>query len=331
MACIVFFDCKPYDIHSFKAHNNYEFDLKFFEERLSPESVKLAEGADAVCVFVNDRVDAAVLEKLAQMQVHLIALRCAGYNNVDLEAAKKYNIKLIRVPAYSPHAVAEHAMALLLTLNRKTHRAHARTREGNFSIQGLEGFDLNGKTAGVIGAGRIGRVFIHILLGFGMKVLVYDLHPDKDLLAHPDVKYCDLPELYANSDMISLHCPLTKDSRHMINAKTIQQMKKGVIIINTSRGQLIASADLIQELKNGQVGAAGLDVYEEEDKYFFSDRSGMPIEDDVLARLLVFPNVIITSHQAFFTREALGNIAETTLSGIKVFVETGTLVNEVSA
>ncbi len=327
---VIFFDCKSYDIQSFESKSSkYSLHLKFFKDRLTIDSVPLAEGAQAVCVFVNDKVNASVIEALAKLGVRLIALRCAGYNNVDLGAAKNYNVKVIRVPAYSPHAVAEHAAALLLALNRKIHRAYSRTREGNFSIQGLTGFDLNGKTVGVVGTGRIGKIFIQIMLGFGLKVLAHDLYRDNQLLSTPNVTYCDLSQLYAESDIISLHCPLTHESHHMICTKVIDQMKTGVILLNTSRGQLICSADLIQGLKSGRIGGAGLDVYEEEDKCFFEDLSGSFIEDDKLARLLMFPNVIVTSHQAFFTKEALENIAETTLTGIQSYLCSNKLLNEV--
>ena len=280
---------------------------------------------------MNDRADRAVLEKLKANGVQLLALRCAGFNNVDLQAAKELGIRVVRVPAYSPHAIAEHVVALILTLNRKTHRAYTRTRDGNFALHGLMGFDLYGKTAGVIGTGKIARVLIGILQGFGLKVLAYDVFEDKEYEKKSGIKYVTLDELYKNSDIISLNCPLTADNRYLINKDSIAKMKKGVMIINTGRGPLINSEDLVEALKSGQVGAAGLDVYEEEHDYFYQDRSDNIIEDDNLRSLMSLNNVLITSHQAFFTHEAMTNIVTTTLQNAKDFYDGKELVNEVNA
>ncbi len=328
---IAFFDTRPYDIKSFeevnkKSKNN--FKIKFYSEKLTEDTVTLAKGADAVCVFVNDTVSSSVIDKLVEFNVKLVALRCAGFNNVDLKSALG-RIKIVRVPAYSPYAVAEHALALMMTLNRKIHRAYYRVRDNNFNINGLLGFDMYGKTAGVVGTGKIGRILINILKGLGMKILAYDLYPDKELLKDPDVKYTSLEDIYKNSDIISLHCPLTKESFHMINSKTIDVMKPDVMLINTSRGHLINTKDLIAALKQKRIGSAGLDVYEEEADYFFEDLSGTHLDDDVLARLLTFHNVIVTSHQAFFTEEALENIAGTTIENIRLFLKENTTVNEI--
>lgn len=280
---------------------------------------------------MNDRADRAVLEKLKANGVQLLALRCAGFNNVDLQAAKELGIRVVRVPAYSPHAIAEHVVALILTLNRKTHRAYTRTRDGNFALHGLMGFDLYGKTAGVIGTGKIARVLIGILQGFGLKVLAYDVFEDKEYEKKSGIKYVTLDELYKNADIISLNCPLTADNRYLINKDSIAKMKKGVMIINTGRGPLINSEDLVEALKSGQVGAAGLDVYEEEHDYFYQDRSDNIIEDDNLRSLMSLNNVLITSHQAFFTHEAMTNIVTTTLQNAKDFYDGKELVNEVNA
>lgn len=320
----------PYDKATFKAVNEqYGFDIKFYTGNLSLDNVSLTRDADAVCVFVNDNVDAELILRLKEHGVRLIALRCAGYNNVDIAAAQRAGIAVARVPAYSPHAVAEYAVALMLSLNRKIQRASWRTRDGNFSLNGLMGFDMYGKTLGVIGTGKIAKVLIGILKGFGMKILAYDLYPDCAFAEANGVDYVSLDELYAGSDIISLHCPLTPETEYLINRESIAKMKRGVMIINTGRGRLIHSDDLIEGLKTKQVGFAGLDVYEEEEPYFYKDKSDKIIDDDTLARLLSFNNVIMTSHQAFFTEEATQNIAHTTLSNVLDFVEGRPLVNAV--
>ena len=326
---IAFFDAKSYDIESFNAVNkDYNFDIRYYQERLSISTVPLAKGADVVCIFVNAECDAQVIDELINNGVKLIALRCAGFNNVDLKAAEG-RIRVTRVPAYSPHAVAEYAVSLMLSLNRKIYRAVNRTRDGNFTLNGLLGFDMYGKTAGVIGMGRIAKELIKILHGFGMNVMAYDLYPDHEFAKQYDVKVVSLDELYANSDIISLHCPLTPDTKFLINQDSIAKMKKGVMIINTGRGKLINTEDLIEGLRSKQVGSAGLDVYEEEREYFYEDRSDKMIDDDVLARLLMVPNVVLTSHQAFFTAEALHNIAVSTLDSVKEFAEGKDLTCEV--
>ena len=326
---IAFFDAKSYDIESFNAVNkDYNFDIRYYQERLSISTVPLAKGADVVCIFVNAECDAQVIDELINNGVKLIALRCAGFNNVDLKAAEG-RIRVTRVPAYSPHAVAEYAVSLMLSLNRKIYRAVNRTRDGNFTLNGLLGFDMYGKTAGVIGMGRIAKELIKILHGFGMNVMAYDLYPDHEFAKQYDVKVVSLDELYANSDIISLHCPLTPDTKFLINKDSIAKMKKGVMIINTGRGKLINTEDLIEGLRSKQVGSAGLDVYEEERDYFYEDKSDKMIDDDVLARLLMVPNVVLTSHQAFFTAEALHNIAVSTLDSVKEFAEGKDLTCEV--
>lgn len=326
---IAFFDAKSYDIESFNVVNkDYNFDIRYYQERLSISTVPLAKGADVVCIFVNAECDAQVIDELINNGVKLIALRCAGFNNVDLKAAEG-RIRVTRVPAYSPHAVAEYAVSLMLSLNRKIYRAVNRTRDGNFTLNGLLGFDMYGKTAGVIGMGRIAKELIKILHGFGMNVMAYDLYPDHEFAKQYDVKVVSLDELYANSDIISLHCPLTPDTKFLINQDSIAKMKKGVMIINTGRGKLINTEDLIEGLRSKQVGSAGLDVYEEEREYFYEDKSDKMIDDDVLARLLMVPNVVLTSHQAFFTAEALHNIAVSTLDSVKEFAEGKDLTCEV--
>jgi len=329
MIKVAFFDAKSYDEVSFnKTNADYGFDIRYYQEHLNLKTVPLAKGADVVCIFVNAECNAAVIDELIKNGVKLIALRCAGFNNVDLHAAKG-RIKVVRVPAYSPHAVAEYAVSLMLALNRKIFRAVNRTREGNFALKGLMGFDMYGKTAGVVGMGRIAKELIKILHGFGMKVLAYDLYPDTEFAKHYDVRMVSLDELYAESDIISLHCPLTPETTFLINAQSIAKMKPGVMIINTGRGKLIHTEELIEGLRTKQVGSAGLDVYEEEKNYFYEDRSDKIIDDDVLARLLMMPNVVLTSHQAFFTAEAMHNIALTTLESIKEFSEGKELTNEV--
>lgn len=326
---VAFFDTKPYDREFFERGNKeFGFHIKFFNPHLNQDTADLANGAQAVCAFVNDVLDQSVITTLKRLGVTLVALRCAGYNNVDLKAAFG-NIHVVRVPEYSPHAVAEHAVALMMSLNRKTHRAYYRTRDGNFAISGFLGFDMFGKTAGVIGTGKIGRCLIAILKGFGMQVVAYDVFPDEAYAKTAGIQYLSLDELYERSDVISLHCPLTAQTQHLINEDSIQKMKTGVMIINTGRGKLIKTADLIEGLKSGKIGSAGLDVYEEESQYFFEDFSASGISDDVLARLMTFPNVLITSHQGFFTQEAMTNIAETTLANIQEYFDNGFLKNEI--
>ena len=312
---LAFFDTKSYDIPGFDRYGiPAGVEIKYFEPNLNRDTVTLAAGFDAVCVFVNDTVDAVVVDKLYQLGVKAIVLRCAGFNNVDIKACEG-KLRVFRVPAYSPHAVAEHAMALLLTINRRTHKAYIRTRDFNFSLQGLAGFDLYGKTVGIVGTGKIGRVFADICKGFGMKILAYDKFPNPDA----GLDYVDLPELFAQADIISLHCPLTEETHHLINADTIAMMKKGVTIINTSRGALVDTEALINGIKEKKVGAACLDVYEEEGDFFYEDFSGHIVQDDKLVRLLAMPNVIVTSHQAFLTSEALDNIAATTVNNLTRF------------
>ncbi len=318
---VAVFDSKPYTKTCFEARNADRYALQFFDAHLDLETVSLATGSHVVCVFVNDRLEKAVLERLAELGIKMIALRCAGYNNVDLETAHRLGISVARVPAYSPYAVAEHAVALIMTLNRKTHRAYNRVHEGNFSLNGLVGFDLHGRTAGVVGVGKIGKCLVNILVGFGMNVLGYDRFEDHEFARDTGLRYVGLDELLSRSDVISLHAPLLADTQHMINAATIAKMKSGVMLINTSRGALIDTAALIAALKSGKIGAAGLDVYEEEEAYFFEDRSSEIITDDLLARLMTFNNVLITSHQGFLTHEALQNIADTTFSNIREFKE----------
>ena len=309
---LAFFDAKSYDMPGFDAAaKDTDLEIKYFETRLNEDTVSLAAGFDAVCVFVNDNVNAAVVEKLYHYGVKIIALRCAGFNNVDIHACRG-KLRIFRVPAYSPHAVAEHAMALLLTINRRTHKAYIRTRDFNFSLQGFVGFDLYGKTVGIIGTGKIGRVFADICQGFGMNILAYDKFPNEASGLH----YTSLDEIFEKSDVISLHCPLTDETKHLINAGSIAKMKKGVTIINTSRGALIDTEDLIEGIKSKRIGAACLDVYEEEGDFFYEDCSGHVMQDDTLVRLIAMPNVIVSSHQAFLTKEALDNIAATTVSNV---------------
>lgn len=313
---IVVFSTNAYDQRSLEAENAaFGHELEFLETRLDRTTAVLAEGFGAVCVFVNDVVDAATLEALAAHRVRVVALRCAGFNNVDLVAAERIGTRVVRVPAYSPHAVAEFTVALVLSLNRKTHKAYARVREQNFSLEGLLGFDLVGRTVGVVGTGKIGRIFARIMQGFGCGVVAHDPFP------HPEVKalgipYTSLPELYRASDIVSLHCPLTPETHHLIDGEALAQMRRGAMLVNTGRGALIDTQAVIDALKSGQLGYLGLDVYEQEQDLFFRDLSSEVIQDDVIARLLTFPNVLITGHQAFFTREALANIARTTLGNV---------------
>ena len=326
---IAFFGAKPYDIASFdKVNEKYNYDIRYYKGHLNPNNVVLTQDTDVVCIFVNDTADAAVIDAMVDNGVKLLALRCAGFNNVDLKAAKG-KLPVVRVPAYSPYAVAEYSLALMLSLNRKIHRAYWRTRDGNFSLNGLMVFDMHGKTIGIIGTVKIAKILIRLLKGFGMRILAYDLYPDMKFAGEEGISYVSLDELYRESDIISLHCPLTDQTKYMIDKDSIDKMKEGVMIINTGRGQLINTNDLIEGLKEKKIAAAGLDVYEEEGEYFYEDKSDKIIDDDVLARLLSFNNVIVTSHQAFFTKEALHNIAETTLQNIEDFRCHRPLVNEV--
>ena len=322
MIKVAMFDTHSYDREAFEKYINNDLSITFFETKLNEKTVDLTKGYDAVIVFVNDVVNKKVIDKLYEYGIKVIALRCAGYNNVDLKHAFK-RIHVVHVPAYSPYAVAEHAMALLLTSIRRVHKAYIRTRDFNFSLDGLTGFNLYGKTIGVIGTGKIGKIFIDICNGFGMNVLAYDKYPNPNI----NVKYVSLEELYKESDIISLHCPLTEETHHMINASTINLMKKGVVIINTSRGALIDTEALLESIKSRKVGAACLDVYEEEGDIFFKDYSGHIVDDEVLARLISMPNVIVTSHQAFLTSEALNNIADTTIGNIRSYFDNNGLCN----
>lgn len=317
---LAFYDTKPYDRTHFEAEPK-DFQIDFHEFRLSTKSAATAEGTAGVCVFVNDTLDRPCLEVLAEAGVKLVALRCAGFNNVDLDAANDLGMTVVRVPAYSPHAVAEHAVALLLTLNRKIHRAYNRVRELNFSVAGLVGFDLYGKTVGIVGTGRIGMVAAQILRGFGCRVLAYDPFPREEWASEHSVEYVRLEELLSESDVVSLHSPLTDETFHLLNSETILQMKKGAYLINTSRGKLVDSAAVINALKAHHLGGVALDVYEEEEGVFFEDHSGEPLQDDVLSRLLTFPNVLVTSHQAFLTNEALEAIATTTVDSVRRFLK----------
>lgn len=312
---ILFFSAREYDRRAFEAANAGRHELRFVEARLSPETWALADGHAALCTFVNDTLDAPALRELARRGVQLIALRCAGFNQVDLRAAEDCGLTVVRVPEYSPYAVAEHATGLILTLNRKFHRAYNRVRENNFLLDGLEGFDMRGKTVGVVGTGRIGRVFAHILRGFGCRILASDPFPAQALVDE-GARYVELAELLRESDIVSLHCPLTPDSHHLIDAAALARMKRGAMLINTSRGGLLDTEAVIRALKSGQLGALGLDVYEQEGDLFFEDLSSTVVADDVFQRLLTFPNVVITGHQAFFTREALAAIAATTLANV---------------
>ena len=325
---VAFFDAKPYDKPSFNKFgeaNGVKF--KYFETKLTEDTVNLAKGYDGVCVFVNDTVNASVIDSLLELGVKTIALRCAGFNNVDVKHAKG-KLRVVRVPAYSPYAVAEHAIAMLLTSIRRIHKSYLRTRDFNFSLSGLTGFDLHGKTVGVIGTGKIGQVFIDICKGFGMNVLACDKYPSEKV-KKKGVEYVEMDEIFAKSDIISLHCPLTEETYHLINEKAIEKCKKGVAIINTSRGALVDAEALLNGIKTRKIGTACLDVYEEESEYFFEDKSGHIMDDDVLARLISMPNVIVTSHQAFLTEEALSAIAEVTVNNLLSLEKTGSCDNEV--
>ena len=321
---------QSYDRHFLAAANAAdEHQLAFFEMRLSAETVQVVAGFPVVCAFVNDVLDAAVLQALAQQGTRLAALRCAGFNNVDVLAAEKYGIRVVRVPAYSPHSVAEHTLALMLTLNRKTHRAYNRVRDGNFSLEGLLGFELRGRTVGIIGTGRIGQAVAEILHGFGCRLLACDPVQNEACKA-VGARYVTLDELYRDSDIVTLHCPLNKQTHHLIDAVAIHKMKRGVMLINTSRGGVIDSKALAAALKSGHIGHLGLDVYEQEGDLFFRDLSNRVIQDDVFERLLTFPNVLITGHQGFFTEEAMHSIAQTTLENISLFARSGQCRNEVT-
>ena len=326
---VAVFSARPYDQQFLAAANAASgHALTYLETRLTRETARLAAGFEAVCVFVNDELDAGLLGALQAEGLRLVALRAAGFNNVDVAAARRWGVTVARVPGYSPHAVAEHTLALILTLNRKTHRAFNRIREGNFALDGLLGFDLNGKTVGVIGTGAIGEIVARILLGFGCIVLAHDPSPNPRLTAL-GVRYANLPELLPLCDIVTLHCPLTPATGHLIDAEAIGRMKPGVMLINTSRGRVVDTKAVIGGLKRGRIGSLGLDVYEEEAALFFEDRSERFIADDVFARLLTFPNVLVTGHQAFFTYEALTSIADTTLANITAFEQTGKAVHEV--
>ncbi|WP_234733683.1 2-hydroxyacid dehydrogenase [Tellurirhabdus bombi] len=326
---ITFFSSKAYDTHFFTEMNEpFGYELSFLDVHLNQTTASLVQDSEVVCAFVNDKVDETVVRKLRDQGVQLLALRCAGFNNVDLSACHEAGIRVVRVPAYSPYSVAEHTIALILTLNRKTHRAYNRVKEGNFSLNGLMGFDLYQRTVGLLGLGKIGNVTARILKGFGCQVLAYDLVQDDE--AHEiGIEYVSLDQLFSESDILSLHCPLTPETHHIINEKTIQQMKKGVMLINTGRGALIDTQAAIEALKSEHIGYLGLDVYEEEGDLFFEDLSSTVIKDDAFMRLLTFPNVLITGHQAFFTQNALQGIAQTTLQNIQDFDQQRALKNEV--
>lgn len=327
---VTVFSSKSYDEAFFLAENErIGHELVFHEFKLTPASASLAVGSGAVCAFVNDQLNRETLEILRAGGTEVIALRCAGFNNVDLPAVKALGMQVVRVPAYSPHAVAEHTLGLLLALNRRLYRAYNRVREGNFALQGLVGFDIYGLTVGIIGTGTIGEQVVRLFHGFGCKVLCYDVHAKQTVQAL-GARYVSLEELFSQSDVISLHCPLLDTTHHLINAATLAQMKPGVTLLNTSRGALIDTSAVIQGLKSGHVGNLGIDVYEEEEHLFFEDQSGEVIQDDVFARLLTFPNVLITGHQAFFTRNALTQIARTTLQNLSDLEQTGSCVNTVT-
>ena len=327
---VAVFSSKSYDQQFLQAANsNYNHELVFFEPRLTAATTILATGFQAVCLFVNDQGDASILKALAEQGTRLIALRCAGFNQIDLQAAADLGITVVRVPAYSPYAVAEHTVGLIMTLNRKLHRAHQRVREDNFSLEGLLGFDLHGKTAGIVGTGKIGAIVAKILHGFGCELLAYDLYPNV-YCQELGVKYVQLPELYANADIITLHCPLSSENYHLIDARALEMMKPGAMLINTSRGPLVDAIAAIAALKSGKLGYLGLDVYEGESSLFFEDLSTAVVQDDVFQRLLTFPNVVITGHQAFFTDTALKNIADTTLANIRDVAAGNICPNQVS-
>ncbi len=329
---VAVFSAKPYDRRFLDAANaaaGNPHRLAYLEPRLAPETAVLARGAPAICAFVNDHADEAVLQQAAAAGLRLLALRAAGFNNVDLEAARRLGVTVARVPAYAPEAVAEHTVGMILSLARHIHRAYVRVREGNFDLAGLLGFGLAGRTVGVVGTGRIGAAVARIMLGFGCRVIAHDIQPDPALVAH-GIAYTPLPDLLAESDIITLHCPLTPQTHHLIDAAAVRRMKPGAMLINTSRGAIVNTRALIAGLKSGAIGQLGLDVYEEEGDLFFQDLSDRMIRDDVFARLLTFPNVLVTAHQAFFTQEAMAAIAETTIANITAFADTGRALHEVS-
>ncbi|MEL6866913.1 MAG: 2-hydroxyacid dehydrogenase [Bacteroidota bacterium] len=326
---VAMFSTQPYDQQYFEKYNDRSsIEITFFKTNLGIKTAKLSKGFDAVCVFVNDVIDEATIQTISQNGVQLIALRCAGFNNVDMEAARKYQVKVLRVPAYSPEAVAEHTVALILTLNRKTHKAYNRIREGNFSLNRLMGFNLNGKTVGVIGTGKIGLALCRILKGFGCRLIAYDLYESNEL-KNLGVQYTTLAQVLQQSDVLSLHCPLTRATKHLINKDSIAAMKDGVMIINTSRGGLVNTADIIEGLMSQKIGYLGIDVYEQEEHLFFKDLSERIIQDEFILRLNSFPNVLITSHQAYFTEEAMKEITLTTLDNLESFAMGKELRNEV--
>lgn len=327
MIKIAFFDTKDYDREMFDKYNSeYNYEITYFKTKLNEETAVLATGFNVVCIFVNDTANKVVLEKLKSLGVKLIALRCAGYNNVEISHLPS-GLGVVRVPAYSPYAVAEHTAGLLLALDRKVYKSYQRTKKYNFSLDGLLGFDIHGKTVGVIGTGKIGKVFINIMNGFGANVIAYDVYQDKKAEEELNFKYTTLDEIYKNADIISLHCPLTEENHNMINKDSIAKMKKGVILLNTSRGKLINAKDLVDCLEKGMIGGVGLDVFEDEEEYFLNDMSNSYIRDAELSILLSMPNVVITAHQAFFTKEALEKIVSTTLSNIKEYIDTGKCEN----
>ena len=329
---IAFYDAHPYDRDSFtEANKQFLYNIDFFDFHLDRRTVLSAKGYDVVCTFVNDTLDADVIAALKECGVQLVALRCAGFNNIDLAAAAAAGLRVVRVPAYSPHSVAEHALALLLSLTRRIPQAYMRTRTGNFSINGLTGRDLHGLTAGIVGTGRIGKLFAEMLSGFGMRIICCDVYQDKEWATKHGFSYVQLAQIFQGADVISLHCPLTAETKHIVNENSLALMKRDAVIVNTGRGALIDAKALVHALKKQEIGGAALDVYEEENKYFFDDWSVDVIKDDTLARLLTFPNVIITSHQAFLTTNALKAIAETTLGNILAFQSGGELLNEVKA
>ena len=326
---VIFFDIKDYDKEFFKKYGkDYDFEMTFLQVRLSEETAHLTKGYDVVCACTNDDINKETIDLISENGIKLLAMRCAGFNNVSLKDIHN-RFKVVRVPAYSPHAIAEYTVGLILAINRKIHKAYVRTREGNFSINGLMGIDLYQKTAGIIGTGKIGQILVKMLKGFDMNVIAYDPFPNQKIADELGFKYVNLDELYAEADVISLNCPLTKETKYMINRRSMLKMKDGVMIVNTGRGALIDSVDLVEALKDKKVGAAALDVYEEEEEYFFEDKSSQVIEDDILGRLLSFHNVLMTSHQAYFTKEAVEAITVTTLNNIKAFVEGKELLNEV--
>ncbi len=328
MAKIAFFSTQTYDRKYFEDSTD-KHHFEFFETRLKKNTVKLANGFDGVCVFVNDRGNREVLKALADMGVKLVALRCAGFNNVDLKAAEEFGVRIMRVPAYSPEAVAEHAIALIMTLARKTHKAYNRVRDGNFSLDKLTGFNIHGRTIGVVGTGKIGQAFVRIAMGFGARVIAYDKYPSKKM-EKLGVEYVGFDDVLAKSDILSLHCPLTPDTEHLINAKSLEKIKKGAMLVNTSRGKLVDTAAVIESLKNDHLGSLAIDVYEEEDKLFFRDLSELIIRDDQIARLMLFPNVLVTAHQGFFTQESLQEITRTTIQNFDDFEKGRDSDNEVS-